>query len=100
MGRPKGGKNKKPTDATTALYSISLEVNGKKLESTGETIDAAVLALPKFFPKTTGKVIISRDGKSSRPFQLNVLKLRRLFFPGMSGKVQRVQLAKSYAFFA
>lgn len=84
------------TAAKQSAFSIDLKVNGTLLHSTGATIADAVLALPSFVPKTVGTLVIN----GSKPIPYNIPSLKRLFYPGMTGQVQRTQLTKKYAFYA
>lgn len=81
------------------LYSVSLKVNGVQLTGVGDTLDTAILALPKFLPKTLASIVVTKDGKASKPITLNIPALKRLFFPGMTGIVQRSVFSKRVAFF-
>ena len=105
MGRLKGTKNKvKKTKAeslpSTGAFNLCLAVNGEKIYSAGDTLEEALLNLQAFNPKTKGTFIITRNEKESRPMMFNIRQLKRLFYPGMTGVVQRSVFAKRYAFFA
>lgn len=92
-------KTTKPKAATGA-YTITLEINDQKYVASGATVDLALLALPKVQPKTRAVFVITHAGKSSRPMMFSIMQFKRLFFPGMTGVVQRSIFARRYKFFS
>lgn len=79
---------------------VALSVNGKTLTGSASTIAEAILAVPAFTPKTTANLTVTKGGKATKPMHLNIVKLKRLFYPGLTGKVQRTTLEKNLAFYA
>lgn len=73
-------------------FNLSLKVNAKVFETAAASIEEAVLAFPKIVPKTNA--ILSINGKD---ILLNIPRFKRLFFPGQTGEINRMVLAKNYA---
>lgn len=79
------------------VFSIKLEANNEVFTTNGATLMEALMALPrpaKWFTK--GMFAISKDGKVSKSFALTIPMLNRLFWPGMTGDIQRASFAKRY----
>lgn len=93
MAAKKPSKRKAKAVAEAAI-KLHLEVNGGTIESEGDTVDEAIFALPKFQPKTHGKMTYTKDGKTSKPFRLNIRIMNRLTVPGMSGEIARAAFIK------
>ena len=78
-------------------YRITLAVNGEKRVSAGETFEAALLHFPPLTKLVTkGVMTYEHDSRTSKPILLNIQQMRRLFFKGASGDVERIVLAKRF----
>lgn len=94
VGRPKRMKYK--PRRTEGKFLISLEVNDQKLIAYGDSLGEALRNFPDFKPFTKGNFTISRDGKVSKSFSLAIPYLKRLFWDGMTGEIQRAQFEKRF----
>lgn len=81
-------------------FTVFVKVNGEEYSSTADTLEEAVLQLPAINPKTRATMVVSKDGKATKPFLLPIPAYKRLFYPGMTGQVQRANLAKRYTLFS
>jgi len=90
---------KKATKKQQGSFTVFVKVNGEEYSSTADTLEEAVLQLPAVNPKTRARMVVSKDGKATQPFLLTIPSYKRLFYPGMTGEVQRANLAKRYTLF-
>lgn len=93
-------KKKKLAAKEPDKVAIALKVNGTVLNASADTLDAAILKLPKFQPKTVGSLTVIQQGITSRPIPLKIHALKRLFASGLTGVINRTVLTKRYEFFA
>ena len=77
-------------------FSIQLEANDEVFTTKGATLMDALMKLPMAKWYTKGMFTISKDGKVSKSFALTIPHLNRLFWPGMTGDIQRASFAKRY----
>jgi len=92
-------RSKKATQSQSQKFTVTLHVNGAPIVGSGDTLNEAVLNLPAFTPKTQGKMVVTYDGKDSRTMLFHLQALKRLFFPGMTGQIQRMALEKQWQFY-
>lgn len=77
-------------------FSIQLEANDEAFVSYGKTLEEALGKLPRLKWYTKGMFTISKEGKVSKSFALTIPHLNRLFWPGMTGDIQRASFTKRY----
>ena len=88
---------KKPQEPET---TVSLTVNNQVFSASGATIEDALLKIHIPQPKLQSVLTVTKDGATTKPLSLSIPNVLRLFYPGLSGKVQRIALAKRLAFYA
>lgn len=75
-------------------YKITLKVNGVEYVAEGDDLEKVILSLKVENPKTKGVVTLETDGVLSKPTYLYIPQLKKLFYPGMTGQIQRIALMK------
>lgn len=95
MAKKATPKKKKSNGA----YTLYLHVNGEDYTSTADTFEDAILNFPSIQAKTLATLVVSTEGKQSKPIPLKITMFNRLFYPGMSGAVQRIAFIKRAAFY-
>lgn len=86
-------RSTKPQDG----YTVFLNINNEDYSSTADTLNEALLNLPQVTPKTVAKLIVAKGDKRSRPITLFIPNYRRLFYPGLTGEIQRTNFIKRYS---
>lgn len=89
--KPKAKKTAQPK-----AFTVLLNINREDYSSTADTLDEALLNLPQVVPHTRAVITIVYGEKQSRPFSLAIPQFRRLFYPGLTGQIQRIQLSKRF----
>ena len=95
MAKKKSAK-KQPKVKGKKPFSIRLEANEEVFETEGATLEEALNGLPRPKWYTKGMFTISKDGKVSKSFALTIPHLNRLFWPGITGDIQRASFVKRY----
>lgn len=90
--KPTKSKKKAPLSGFTVLMTV----NKEQYTSTADTLEDALLNLPHVDPHTRAVLIVVEGDKHSRPVALSIPMYRRLFYPGLTGQVQRAQFIKRY----
>lgn len=94
MGRKK--KEKAINDNDNTQFRVTLSVNGKEFNSRAGNLETAILRLPRINLKTRGVITVSKGTKTSKPIILSIANFNKLFYPGMTGEVQRISFVKRY----
>lgn len=77
--------------------SISLRVNNTDYTSTSDTLGEALDNLPAIVPHTKASfTVITEKMPHGKTFTLTIPGYRRLFYPGMTGQVQRAVFIKRF----
>lgn len=82
---------------TKRQVTVHMKMNNETYTATADTLLEALELLPKVTPKTKGMLTVLKDGKESKPMHLTIPMYNRLFFPGLTGEIQRVSILKRYA---
>lgn len=93
---------KKTTKKTAQpkAFSVLVTVNRENYTSTADTLEEAILNLPQLVPHTRASLTIVYGNKQSQPLSLTIQQYRRLFYPGLTGQIQRASLTKRYQIIA
>lgn len=79
--------------------SVTIKVNDTTLIGEGSTVSEALLSIKAPQAKTRAHLTVTNAGKTSKPIPLKIIDFQRLFYPGMTGEMQRSSLEKRLAFF-
>ena len=87
----------RPRKTENVGYIVTLRANNTDYTGTGATLDAALLAIPEFNPKTKGFISVTKDNKTSKETVLLIRQMNRLRHPGLTGVIQRAMLVKRFS---
>ena len=77
-------------------FTVLCTVNNQQYEGSGNTLEEALLNLPVVVPFTRSVFIVAQGDTHSRPVSLTIPMYRRLFYPGLTGEIQRANFIKRH----
>lgn len=93
--KPRAVKVKAPE----AAIRLQVLVNGLEYNASGDTLAQALQTLPEIKAKTKATLTVSRNGTKVKELILTIPSFNRLFYPGMTGMINRTVLSKRFDFF-